>query len=251
MNELALFAGAGGGILGGKLLGWRTICAVEIEAYPASVLMQRQNEGILEPFPVWDDVCTFDGKPWKGIVDVVSGGFPCQDISPVATTKRKGLDGEKSGLWFQFARIIGEVRPKFVFVENSSRLITNGLSRILGSLAEMGYDAEWCVLGASDCGGSHERQRTWIVARDPAMCRRYRGVKQLELKMEKYYESLSVVSALSIFPRNVEDLPVPRIYGERHGVADRVDRSKAVGNGQVPIVAATAWSLLSKRLGEK
>ena len=81
MNELALFAGAGGGILGGKLLGWRTVCAVEWEAYPASVLCARQNDGFLETFPIWDDVQTFDGKPWRGIVDVVSGGFPCQDIS--------------------------------------------------------------------------------------------------------------------------------------------------------------------------
>jgi DNA (cytosine-5)-methyltransferase 1 len=81
MNELALFAGAGGGILGGHLLGWRTVCAVEWEAYPASVLCARQNDGLLPSFPIWDDVQTFDGKPWKGIVDVVSGGFPCQDIS--------------------------------------------------------------------------------------------------------------------------------------------------------------------------
>ena len=81
MNELALFAGAGGGILGGHLLGWRTVCAVEWEPYPASVLVARQNDKILPPFPIWDDVQTFDGKPWRGIVDVVSGGFPCQDIS--------------------------------------------------------------------------------------------------------------------------------------------------------------------------
>ena len=81
MNELALFAGAGGGILGGHLLGWRTVCAVEWEPYPASVLVARQNDGILPPFPVWDDVQTFDGRPWRGLVDVVSGGFPCQDIS--------------------------------------------------------------------------------------------------------------------------------------------------------------------------
>ena len=81
MNELALFAGAGGGILGGHLLGWRTVCAVEWEPYAASVLVARQNDRFLPPFPIWDDVQTFDGIPWRGIVDVVSGGFPCQDIS--------------------------------------------------------------------------------------------------------------------------------------------------------------------------
>ncbi|MCA9180554.1 MAG: DNA cytosine methyltransferase, partial [Planctomycetales bacterium] len=74
LNELALFAGAGGGILGGKLLGWRTVCAVEIDAYCRRVLMQRQNDGVLDPFPIWDDVRTFDGHAWRGKVDVVSAG---------------------------------------------------------------------------------------------------------------------------------------------------------------------------------
>ena len=84
MNELALFAGAGGGILGGHLLGWRTVCAVERDAYCARRLMQRQNEGHIPPFPIWDDVRTFDGREWRGIVDVVSGGFPCQAHSSAA-----------------------------------------------------------------------------------------------------------------------------------------------------------------------
>ncbi|WP_369751177.1 DNA cytosine methyltransferase [Pseudogulbenkiania sp. NH8B] len=81
LNELALFTGAGGGLLGGHLLGWRTICAVERDAYAAQVLAQRQNDGCLPAFPIWSDVCSFDGRPWRGLVDVVSGGFPCQDIS--------------------------------------------------------------------------------------------------------------------------------------------------------------------------
>jgi DNA (cytosine-5)-methyltransferase 1 len=100
LNELALFAGAGGGILGGHLLGWRTVCAVEWEPYPASVLCARQNDGLLPPFPIWDDVQTFDGNPWRGIVDVVSGGFPCQDISiagggGLALTEKEAECGEK------------------------------------------------------------------------------------------------------------------------------------------------------------
>ena len=116
LRELALFAGAGGGILGGHLLGWRTVCAVEWEPYPAGVLIARQNEGILPPFPIWDDVRTFDGNPWRGRVDVVSGGFPCQDIS--AAGKGKGIEGERSGMWKEMARIIGEVRPRYALVEN-------------------------------------------------------------------------------------------------------------------------------------
>jgi len=163
MNELALFAGAGGGILGGHLLGWRTVCAVEWEPYPASVLCARQNDGLLPPFPIWDDVQTFDGKPWRGIVDVVSGGFPCQDIS--AAGKGAGIDGERSGMWGEMARIIHEVRPRYVFVENSPMLTSRGLGRVLGDLASMGFDARWGVLGAADVGANHQRDRIWIVAK--------------------------------------------------------------------------------------
>ena len=162
MNELALFAGAGGGILGGHLLGWRTVCAVEWEPYAASVLIARQNDGVLPPFPIWDDVRTFDGRPWRGIVDVVSGGFPCQDISVAG--KGAGIDGERSGLWGEMARIVGEVRPRYVFVENSPALVTRGLGRVLGDLAALGYDCQWTVLGAADVGAPHQRDRLWIVA---------------------------------------------------------------------------------------
>jgi site-specific DNA-cytosine methylase len=160
VNELALFAGAGGGILGGKLLGWNTVCAVEYDAYAASVLVARQNDGCLEPFPVWDDVRTFDGKPWRGIVDVVSGGFPCTDIS--AAGKGAGITGKQSGLWSEMARIVGEIRPQYVFVENSPLLVKRGLAVVLSDLAEMGYDACWGIVGAHHVGAPHRRDRIWI-----------------------------------------------------------------------------------------
>ena len=162
MNELALFAGAGGGILGGKLNGWRTVCAVEFDEYARNVLVARQNDGTFPPFPIWDDVTTFDGRPWRGLVDVVSGGFPCQDIS--CAGKGCGLDGERSGLWSEMARIISEVRPRYVFVENSPMLVSRGLDRVLFDLAEMGFDAKWGVIGASDTAAFHKRERIWIVA---------------------------------------------------------------------------------------
>jgi DNA (cytosine-5)-methyltransferase 1 len=162
LRELALFAGAGGGILAGKLLGWRTVCAVEWEPYAACVLAARQNDGLLPPFPVWDDVQTFDGTPWAGVVDVVSGGFPCQDISVAG--KGAGITGERSGMWRHMARIIGEVRPRYVFVENSPALITRGLGVVLGDLAALRYDCRWTVLGASDVGAPHQRDRFWLVA---------------------------------------------------------------------------------------
>jgi len=161
LRELALFAGAGGGILGGHMLGWRTVCAVEWESYPASVLCARQNDRILAPFPIWDDVCTFDGRPWRGIIDVVSGGFPCQDISAVGG--EEGITGSRSGLWKEMARIVGEVRPRYVFVENSPMLTSRGLGTVLGDLAALGFDAEWGVLSAADVGAPHLRERIWVL----------------------------------------------------------------------------------------
>ena len=162
MNELHLFAGVGGGILAGQLLGHRCVCAVEYEPYAQAVLVARQNDGTFPPFPIWDDVRTFDGRPWRGAVDVVCGGFPCQDIS--AAGNGDGIDGERSGLWREMARIVGEVRPRYVFVENSPLLVGRGLAVVLGDLADMGYDAQWFRLSASDCGAPHRRDRCWLVA---------------------------------------------------------------------------------------
>ena len=234
MNELALFAGAGGGILGGKLLGWRTVCAVEWEPYAASVLVQRQNDGILPPFPIWDDVQTFDGKPWRGIVDVVSGGFPCQDIS--AAGKGAGIDGERSGMWREMARIICEVRPRYAFIENSPMLTTRGLDRVLSDLASMGFDARWGVLGAADVGAPHQRDRIWVVAyTDSAQCQ---GNKCTERSKAQR------TNACKPSWWEVE----PNVGRVADGVAARVDRLKAIGNGQVPAVAATAFRLLSQNI---
>jgi DNA (cytosine-5)-methyltransferase 1 len=231
MNELALFAGAGGGILGGKLLGWRTVCAVERDAYAAQVLAKRQNDGILEPFPIWSDVCSFDGKPWRGIVDVVSGGFPCQDISIAG--RGAGIEGKRSGLWKEFARIIGEVRPSYAFIENSPMLVIRGLETVLCDLAAMGYYAKWGYFDAETCGSNHQRGRTFILATDSnsAQCK---GRKLSSGKNQKHPDSWRV----SWWEAE------PAIHRVDDGLAYRMDRLKAIGNGQVPIVAATALQCL-------
>jgi DNA (cytosine-5)-methyltransferase 1 len=292
MNELALFAGAGGGILGGHLLLWRTVCAVEWEPYPASVLCARQNDGFLPPFPVWDDVQTFDGKPWRGIVDVVSGGFPCQDIS--AAGKGEGIDGERSGMWREMARIIHEVRPKFVFVENSPMLTSRGLGRVLGDLASMGFDARWGVLGAADVGANHQRDRIWIRANLPnsnSINDAMRGNSQnYEKSMgsgeDEFRGSIShsgsgcerstgegskMADTKRLgWPKGAEERTTssnkkgtgdigycgnkrtktswwaiePNVGRVADGVASRVDRLKAIGNGQVSEVARRAWEVL-------
>jgi DNA (cytosine-5)-methyltransferase 1 len=233
MNELALFAGIGGGILGGQILGFRTVCAVEWEPYPTSVLVARQNDGLLPPFPIWDDVSTFEGKPWRGIVDVVSGGFPCQDLS-AANQGGDGLDGERSGLWKEMFRIICEVRPNFVFVENSPNLTSRGLGVILGNLASVGFNARWGVLGAGDIGAKHQRDRIWIVAyaNDTDRRRECRRLRSIQ-KCNQTGDSHS--------PFNQPE-PLRMV----NGVANRVDRLRAIGNGQVPICAATAWRILNE-----
>ena len=246
MNELALFSGVGGGILGGKLLGWRTVCAVEWDAYAAGVLCARQNDGLLAPFPIWDDICTFDGNPWRGRVDVVSGGFPCQDLSVAG--HGDGLDGERSGLWGEMSRIIGEIRPRYTFVENSPNLTNRGLTRVLADLTQMGYDTRWCVMGANSVGAPHKRDRVWIVGKisdperlgweeRPTLKRVVRKENQADNPSDVY----STLCANSPQWWSTE----PSVGRVAHGVADRVDRLKAIGNGQVPLCAATAWRVLT------
>ena len=232
MNELALFAGAGGGILGGHLLGWRTVAAVEIEDYPRRVLLQRQADGLLPRFPIWDDIRTFDGKPWRGRVQVVTGGFPCQDIS--AAGKGDGLEGERSGLWREMARVICEVRPQFAFIENSPMLTIRGLDRVLCDLASMGFDARWGVLGADDVGAKHKRDRIWIVAyaNDSERgwkCGGFWGIQECNKEWDTY----------STFNQ-------PEPIRMVDGIPNRVDRLKAIGNAQVPFCTATAWRVLTK-----
>ena len=246
MNELALFAGAGGGILGGHLLGWRTVCAVEWEPYAASVLVQRQNDGILPPFPIWDDVQTFDGRPWRGIVDVVSGGFPCQDIS--AAGKGAGIDGERSGMWQEMARIICEVRPRYAFIENSPMLTTRGLDVVLSDLASMGFDARWGVLGADDIGACHRRERIWILAhsnRNGLESNRQVGNTKTARRSQRSWSSKQ--TPIPICSQIQHENAVGSVR-DSDDVAARVDRLKAIGNGQVSRVAATAFRLLTEGL---
>ena len=291
MNELALFAGAGGGILGGKLLGWRTVCAVEWEPYAASVLAARQNDGLLPPFPIWDDVQSFDGRPWRGIVDVVSGGFPCQDISVAG--KGAGIEGARSGMWGHMARIVCEVRPRYVFVENSPMLTSRGLGRVLGDLAAMGFNAKWGVLGAADVGAPHQRDRIWIAGwkdvfphaellrlgwrkqqqksseETSGEMADTNGMRELQPQgresdqrgragnggakvCDSDRQGLAVGQGQSSYAR--QELKTiertdwwqsePNVGRVADGVAARVDRLKAIGNGQVPAVAATVWGAM-------
>lgn len=293
MNELALFAGAGGGILGGHLLGWRTVCAVEINAFCCERLMQRQNEGHLPPFPIWDDVATFDGRPWRGIVDVVSGGFPCQDISGIKRDAA-GIDGPRSGLWAHMARTIREIQPRHIFLENSPALSFRGAGRVLGDLSAMGYDARWGIIGAADAGFAHLRERFWLVghSRRPGLeghawhgqnagegAPSHRPVTPPSLRSAGWKRVVHSTDCdgegnCPVCGSDFADCGCPgptmdecqyaewggALYGRAkirfiepalgrvaNGLANRMERISAIGNGQVPAVAKLAWEILSAR----
>jgi len=223
MNELALFAGAGGGILGGHLLGWRTVCAVEWEPYAASVLVARQNDGILPPFPIWDDVQTFDGRPWRGIVDVISGGFPCQAYSKAASGRNTADD-----LWPEMRRVVADVAPRYIFAENVSRV---AIDQAANDCESMGYKTKAIPLSAKDLGADHIRERYWLLAYADDDCKL---LKSINAKMAK----------LPIICNSIWQAE-PCQCGMVDGLASRVDRLKAIGNGQVPEVARTAWEKLN------
>jgi DNA (cytosine-5)-methyltransferase 1 len=154
----SLFAGIGGMDLGLERAGLACKWQVEIDPYCRRVLAKHWPD-----VPRHDDVRTFppsDSEDWS--VDVIAGGFPCQDISFAG--KGAGLSGERSGLWFEFARCIRDLRPRYVVVENVAALLVRGLDAVLGTLASIGYDAEWDCLQADAFGAPHERDRTFLVA---------------------------------------------------------------------------------------
>ena len=239
LNELALFAGIGGGILGGRLLNWRTVCAVENDPFARDVLIARQNDGSLYPFPIWDDVSTFDGACWKGIVDVVHGGFPCQDISPAGSGA--GIEGARSGLWSHMARIVGQIRPQYVVMENSQFLVSRGLGMVLTDLAKMGYDARWGIVGAHHASAPHTRNRTYLVA--------YPKRTRLEGFWSLARESQVAESGHDGSPshRQAEQWwkVEPDVERMAHGIPARMERLRGIGNAQVPAVVPIAFNLLT------
>ncbi len=173
LYTLHLFAGAGGGILADALHGFIPVGAVEIEQFQRHVLLARQADGSLPRFPIWNDVRTFrinnpDTRAYierlRGIRDrlCISGGFPCQDIS--CAGKKAGITGRRSGLWKEFARIIGEIQPRYVFVENSNCIVRRGLDVVLSDFTQLGYNVAWGTLPAQAVGAYHKRNRFWGLA---------------------------------------------------------------------------------------
>lgn len=278
MNELALFAGGGGAILAGHLLGWRTVAAVECDAYCVSALLHRQQEGTLEPFPIWSDIRTFDGQPFRGVVDVITAGFPCQPFSVAG--KRRGADDARN-LWPDTVRILGEVRPRCALLENVPGLVTSGyFGTVLGDLSALGFDAEWCVLGAHHVGAPHLRDRLWILAytgsgrglddelqagrvelgvcgevladddggrRDGRGLAEYGGEQGARRGVLDRCRGARRVDWWQRDPAEESTAAESEMGRVAYGVAYRVDRLRALGNGWVPSVAALAWRTLTSR----
>lgn len=250
LTNLSLFSGAGGLDLGARLIGgFRTVAYCEYDQRAQATLISGMSEGTFDIAPIWDDVSTFDGKEWRGKVDIISGGFPCQDISTAG--KNRGIkDGTRSGLWLHFRRIISEVVPRFVLVENVAGLIVGGgLGIVLGTLDELGYDAVWNSVSAADVGAPHERERVWIVAnakcfggisRRQAIPPGKRDMGVLQLPHSKGYwngirtEGSDKETIWKVYPE-------PKIYRMADGMEDWPYRIKQCGNGVVPQQSIQAW----------
>jgi DNA (cytosine-5)-methyltransferase 1 len=220
----SLFSGIGGIDLGLELAGMRVRWQVEIDPWCQRVLEKH-----------WPNVDRYDDVRAVGLhnlerVDVIAGGFPCQDIS-VAGDGLGIEDGERSGLWTEFARIVRELRPRYVLVENVSALLVRGLGRVIGDLAESGYDAEWDCLPAAAIGAPHRRDRVFVVAHDRSQRIQGRWSRPLSRVSEfSWCEDVRGVEDL----RGRSDLPPSLLRGTRDGIPLWVDRLRGIGNAVVP-----------------
>ena len=249
----SLFSGIGGLELGLEAAtNARTLWQVEKEPFCREVLAKHYPEATR-----YDDVCTV-GAHNLAPVDVICGGFPCQDLSYAG--KGAGLAGERSGLWREYRRIVGELRPRYVFVENVSALLARGLGTVLGDLSSLGYDAVWTTLRASDVGAPHRRERLFILAyaasqglqgavrREPSDAPRCAG------REESVRREPAVVRESDGLPPLVDNARWPAGLGEpqHEWEPPRVEgrfpahsnRLKALGNAVVPQVAMLAWRVL-------
>lgn len=220
----SLFSGIEGFGLGAAFAGIETLWSCEYEDYPTIII--KKNLG--QEHEISRDIRTYSNPSF---VDIISGGFPCQDISIVG--KGVGITGARSGLWSEMHRIIREVRPKYVIIENSPMLLVRGFEQVLCNLSEIGYDAEWQCLSGTDFGIQQGRRRLYCIAYPESINRK--GSRLEPLFRQPYLPG----QFGRIYPgwRDRQSIPSPRFSGASNGVPNRVDRTKCLGNAVQPIIA--------------
>lgn len=229
MRVGSLFSGIGGFDLGLERAGMSVAWQSEIDPYAAAILKKHWPH-----VPNLGDVRSVRGHAVEP-VDLICGGFPCQDISE--SGKRKGLDGHRSGLWFEFARLIGELRPRWIILENVAALRWRGLGRILSDLAALRYDAEWDCVSAAELGCPQSRDRVWLVAYPEGQ--RRGAVHEEPSLLRKAIEDRSrsacggrVVHATD--PERILRPAIPGMVRVADGFPDRIHRIRGLGNAVTP-----------------
>lgn len=287
LRGISLCAGVGGLDLGLHIAepGYRAVCHVERNSFAAATLVARMADQSLAPAPIWDDLRSFDGKPWRGRVHIVLAGYPCQPFS--LSGHRKGGDAPRH-LWPEVSRIVAEVRPEWCFFENVVDHLSPGFDVVAAELQDMGYRVAACVVSAAEVGASHIRERMFILAhanlqgrRKPRKCcsdprardpiqDRYEPIEQIDRDMvssQVVDTDVGFVDRSGLGTPNAALFPpMPGEFAEwgealrqnperkpciqrlDHGVATWLDRTAAAGNGVVPMAAARAWNLLKPEL---
>jgi DNA (cytosine-5)-methyltransferase 1 len=284
---ISLCAGVGGLDLGLHLAepGYRTVCHVERNSFAAATLVARMADAALAPAPVWDDLRSFDGRPWRERVHIISAGYPCQPFSLAGD--RRGQNDPRH-LWPEVARIVREIGPEWCFFENVPGHLSLGLQDVARDLQGMGYRVAACVLSAAEVGASHLRDRLFILAHanlqklgqhglpDPESGRaeddqgrasggQTEGAEECGLQLDRSLGSVDGHGLDAAFPGIFPPLPgafalwrdrladrpdlKPCLQRLDDGLATRLDRTAAAGNGVVPLAAARAWRMLRAELG--
>lgn len=228
MTYADLFTGIGCMSLAASLNGCKIIFKSEIEAYPNSITGQYWPD-----VPNLGDIQTADFRGYAGMVDILAGGFPCQDISN--SGKGAGIMGKKSRLWHQFYRCIKEILPRYVIIENSNQLPKKGLDWLLCDLARIGYDAEWCTIPAALLGANHVRPRTWILAYPNTFGRRGQLCMLVRILHEKRSREIQkeLDSQGSHFLQFEKRYGQPPVFGKYDGISRKLHipkRVQALGN---------------------
>ena len=224
MKHLDLFSGIGGFALAARNVGWETVGFSEIDLHCCQILKRHWPD-----VPNYGDIRNINGYAFKGPVELITGGFPCQDISVAG--RGAGITGARSGLWSHMHRLISEIRPRFALMENVAALLGRGMGRVTGDLAEIGYDAEWEIISAASIGANHQRDRAYILA--------YPGGKRGERIIPQTIPEQSAFSWCKD-GRRIEDLPErsdlyeSRLCCRTNGLSKEVG---AYGNAIVPQVA--------------